>query len=172
MSGGRTADSAHDDDKASWGLGSRMASAFYDAFNPRHEAAKRAQSSAATLGDHGHEGVHALDWFGHKAAAERQRLSEAEIEQQRAANRAKAAARAKQIQAVQAVKAEKAKVVYNQGLIKTFKKKNIRLERPTWITSSKRPDCPSRSSRRYPPNTRGETPSRTTLRTWAVTGRP
>ena len=64
-----------------------------------------------------------MDWFGHKAAAERQRLSEAEIEQQRAANRAKAAARAKQIQAVQAVKAEKAKVVYNQGLIKTFKKK-------------------------------------------------
>lgn len=85
---GGTADAAPDHEKQPWGLGSRMASAFFETFNPRHEAARRAQGMTTFRG-HSHEGVHALDWFGHKAAEERQRLTDEEIEQQREAVRAK-----------------------------------------------------------------------------------
>lgn len=83
-----TADAAAEHEKQQWGLGSRMASAFFETFNPRHEAARRAQGMA-TFGGHSHEGVHALDWFGHKAAEERKRMTDEEIEQQREVMRAK-----------------------------------------------------------------------------------
>lgn len=80
------------------GVGSRVGSAFYDAFNPRHEAARKVEmgTGSGPLTGHSHEGVHALDWFGHKAAeeaaVERQRLTDAEIEQKREQMRAKASA--------------------------------------------------------------------------------
>lgn len=83
---------------AEWSLGSRLASAFAG-FRPRHDAAARRRSTgedgrsdldlATVRGARHGDGVHALDWFGHRAAEERARMSEEEIEQRRAAVRAK-----------------------------------------------------------------------------------
>ena len=68
--GGTASDAGQGEEKEEWGLGSRLASAFHS-FNPRHEAARKQQGMQPL--HTGHEGVHALDWFGHRAAEEQQR---------------------------------------------------------------------------------------------------
>lgn len=95
---GREAGEGRKTTRAEWSLGSRLASAFAG-FRPRHDAAARHGSTgeegvrsldlATVRGARHGDGVHALDWFGHRAAEERARMSEEEIEQRRAAVRAK-----------------------------------------------------------------------------------
>ena len=55
--------------KTEWHLGHRAVN-FFNALNPMHDAAHKLGGGGVTAQ---HEGVHALDWFGHRARAQRQR---------------------------------------------------------------------------------------------------